>query len=612
MLGILSDAAWTRSRVDTLPPRWAKRLLRKWELTQASDYYRANVELRESTESLLRVRIPLDASDADICEAAKQLADRCMGRAALFRDLKTLRASMERICTGQGIEPPHVDMKDPPAVARMICPLWWRRKLRKHQGRTVEAAAIQLGRVSKNRDPYVSNEGLRARLQQNARNAASLESTIARNELGQEFTLAELAATSTANKSIRRGELMARIAGFERIALANAHAGLFLTMTCPSRFHKCRLVNDGRSVIENPNYAPTENPRTAQAYLQKVWSCIRAELKRRELGVYGFRIAEPQHDGTPHWHLLLFCDAQQVQAIEGIVRKHCLKDSPDEPGAREHRCDIKRIDWNKGSAAGYVAKYVSKNIDGEHVGQDLDGRPAKETALRVEAWASRWGIRQFQQIGGPPVGVWRELRRVRSLPAGAPKHLRDAHAAANKANEIKGRQGPCVAWDRYCEAQGGVFCGRKARIKLMKVAPEKLGRYGDEQAARPVGIETLVKELMSTATDAGSAYRLVYWSAESTRHDWEIVRKAGQTAHEGFPEGRAMPATPWTSVNNCTDERPENIAPGRIREGVTTAEDCGGQPYPMAPMHDSQSSDSFRPFSMARTTRQWSTPPFME
>ncbi|MEI2625714.1 MAG: hypothetical protein V9G23_18800 [Giesbergeria sp.] len=58
-------------------------------------------------------------------------------------------------------------------------------------------------------------------------------------------------------------------------------------------------------------------------------------------------------------------------------------------------------------------------------------------------------------------------------------HLRDAHAAANKANEIKGRQAPCVAWDRYCEAQGGVFCGRKARIKLMMVAPEKLGRYGE-------------------------------------------------------------------------------------------------------------------------------------
>jgi len=596
VLGILSDAAWTRSRVDTLPPRWAKRLLRKWELTKASDYYRANVELRESTDSLLRVRIPLDASDADICEAAKQLADRCMGRAALFRDLKTLRASMERICAGQGIEPPNVDLKDPSAVARMTCPLWWRRKLRKHQGRTVEAAAIHLGRVSKNRDPYVSNEGLRARLQQNARNAASLESTIARNELGQEFTLAELAATSTANKSIRRGELMTRIAGFERIALTSAHAGLFLTMTCPSRFHKCRLVNDGRSVIENPNYSPKENPRTAQAYLQKAWSCIRAELKRRELGVYGFRIAEPQHDGTPHWHLLLFCDAQHLQVIEGIVRKHCLKDSPEEPGAREHRCDIKRIDWTKGSAAGYVAKYVSKNIDGEHVGQDLDGRPAKETALRVEAWASRWGIRQFQQIGGPPVGVWRELRRIKNLPAGSPQHLRDAHAAANKAQRLKGRQDPCVAWDRYCEAQGGVLCGRKARIKLMMAAPERLGRYGDEQAARAVGIETWAAELMSTATDACLAYHMVYWSAESTRHDWEIVRKAEPTAQGEFPAGRAMPAPPWTCVNNCTDGESKTVAAGRSHENARAAGASNAKPASITRMR-TESRDRFSAYT---------------
>lgn len=553
MQRIPTDAEWTHSRVATLPNRWAKRLLRQWETHKEQDYYRANVELRETTESLLRVRIPLDASDAVICEAAATLAARCASRAEIFHNMDALRAAMERICQGQGITPPAPKVKDRCAVARMTCNLWWRRKLRHHQGRTVEAAAIRLGLVSKSRDLYVSNEGLQARLQQNARNAAALESTIARNELGQEFTLAELAAKSTANKKVRRAELMTRIAGFERIAVASSHAGLFLTITCPSRFHRWRTVNDGKVVIPNPSYDPNENPGTAQKYLAKVWSRIRAELKRREVGVYGFRIAEPQHDGTPHWHILLFCEADHAATLEAIVAKHALKDSPDEPGARAHRCDFKRIDWSKGSAAGYIAKYVAKNIDGAHVGQDLEGRPATETAIRVEAWASRWGIRQFQQIGGAPVGVWRELRRVEDLPADTPQHLRDAHAAANKANVIEGREGASVAWDKYCEAQGGVFCGRNARIKLMMVTPEKLGRYGDEPTPRSVGVETSVLELYAVQWNPGTyAHRTVHWTVESSRQQWEIVRGARKPQPGSASAERAQPAQPWTGVNNCT------------------------------------------------------------
>ena len=111
---------------------------------------------------------------------------------------------MERICDGQGVPAPPERVRHGPAIARMCCTLWWRRKLRRHQGRTVEAAAIHLGDVHKFRDLYVSNERLAARLQQHARNAAALEATLARNEIGEEFTLAELAATSVSNKAIRR------------------------------------------------------------------------------------------------------------------------------------------------------------------------------------------------------------------------------------------------------------------------------------------------------------------------------------------------------------------------------------------------------------------------
>lgn len=553
MQRIASDAEWTHGRVATLPKRWSDQLLRQWHKTQATDYYKANVDLRETTEALLRVRIPLDASDVDICEAADTLAARCAGRAEIFHTTDALRAAMERICQGQGVAAPFPKVKDRPAIARMTCALWWRRKLRKHQGRTVEAAAIRLGLVNKARDLYVSNEGLRARLQQNARNAAAMEATVARNELGQEFTLAELAAKGTATKRIRRGELMARIAGFERIAKAHGHAGLFPTLTCPSRFHASRIVGDGRVVLPNPNYDPAENPRTGQQYLATIWTHIRSELNRRGIGIYGIRIAEPQHDGTPHWHFLLFCEEAHADTVEAVFRKHALKDSPDEPGAREHRCHFTRIDPSKGSAAGYVAKYVSKNIDGEHVGEDLNGGAATKTAVRVEAWAARWGIRQFQQVGGAPVGVWRELRRIEAVPAQAPQHLRDAHDAANKRNAVEGHASASVAWDKYCEAQGGVFCGRDARIKLAMTTPEKLGRYGDEPTPRPIGVETSHIEACEVhgSLEAGTP-RLVHWVVESARHVWEILRKAPTGSLGSSFAERAQPAQPWTGVNNCT------------------------------------------------------------
>jgi hypothetical protein len=104
-----------------------------------------------------------------------------------------------------------------------------------------------------------------------------------------------------------------------------------------------------------------------------------------------------------------------------------------------------------------------------------------------------------------------------------------------------------------CEAQGGVFCGRDARIKLAMTVPEKLGRYGDEPMPRPLGVETSALESHAVAWNAGmQAHRRVYWVVESVRHTWEILRKQ-QSARTGssFAE-RAQPAQPWTCVNNCT------------------------------------------------------------
>jgi len=44
-------------------------------------------------------------------------------------------------------------------------------------------------------------------------------------------------------------------------------------------------------------------------------------------------VAEPHHDGTPHWHLLLFLRHEEVEYATAIFRKHAMREDGQEPGA---------------------------------------------------------------------------------------------------------------------------------------------------------------------------------------------------------------------------------------------------------------------------------------
>lgn len=543
------QAQFERARMALVPGPWRNRVSRLLQTKKADDVRAANLWLVDSTERMGALRVPLTISDSELCEQA----DRCAAEAfalaeavpGIWCNAKQLRERMARYCIRYGIDAPAATVTDTGAIARMSCPLWWRRKLRASQARALEREAIALGYVHKRAEIYASDVTTERRRQQKARNAATLESVEAVNTTtGEIYQLAELAARAVSNPRIRRGELMTRISGFEAVAKGLEHAAEFWTATCPSRMHPKKTGNGG-AVIDNPKFDGT-SPRQAQEYLTRTWANFRAAAWRRGLRFYGFRIAEPHHDATPHWHLLLFmprwvsAGRSAVSRLRALFRRYFLKDSATEAGAKRNRCEFVAIDWTKGSAAGYVAKYVSKNIDGYNVQADLEGEghDAVTSAERVEAWASTWGIRQFQQVGGPNVGAWRELRR---MGAGETSEtVEQARSAADTGN-----------WARYVEVQGGpTVTRRETRLRVAytrsgerwnvqkgEAYPAPLTRYGEPSPGAVFGVLDVIK---------GMAF-------VSRIYAWEI-RARGERAQNAT----AAPS-PWSSVNNCSraanDER---------------------------------------------------------
>lgn len=503
---------------------------------------------------------------ADLCDVAQGIPEVGMSKDELLR---RLRPVLEGAAVARNIAPPKAKT-DEGACARLLSSDWWARRLRTAHGRRLEYFAVWHGLVHKKAARYVSDDNLRRRTEQRERNARVLAHTEIENENGDVWTLAELAERSNANPTVRRAELMARMKGFTVIAQGVGHVADFWTLTCPSRFHQVRRTGE-----PNPK-RDGSTAREAQAHLRGCFARLRAALARRKIALYGLRIAEPHHDGCPHWHLVLFGTADSLQAARALASYYFLEQhEPEEQGARAQRCKYKRIDPQQGDAVAYVAKYVAKNVDGFRLGEDVFGQLEIQTAARVDAWAATHGIRQFQQIGGAPVGAWRELRRLKEAQQNPT--LEAARAAADAGD-----------WAGYVIAQGGPAVGRKAAVRVAYsregerydvTAGECLpaeNRYGEKADGAAFGVRC-GRDLVATRVHAWSepdAERkgrgIAAWAARVTVRGLEREAKEGKRgpglalqqarraaavadrARRGVRGGKRAARAAWTRVNNCT------------------------------------------------------------
>ena len=417
------------------------------------------------------------------------------------------------------------------AISRLIKDEWWVNQLKAQRMRWREALLIAAGEVNKDRSPYASKMAIRDVHARRLANLEYLKSCELENKVtGERIDLISKVMGSISNPEIRRMELMNTIAGIERYAASVGDVGMFITLTTPSKYHPTRQVGKGDSKTVQLNHGWNESaftPKDGQRYLCRIWSLMRTAFKDNDLEVYGMRVVEPHHDGTPHWHMMLFCKPGQRKAINEIMRRYALKEDGHEKGAAKQRFESRHL--NQGGAAGYIAKYIAKNIDGYTLDGQLDhdtGKPLKDTASAVTAWASTWRIPQFKPIGLPTMGAYRELRK---LPRGVSIASEfDDRVEAVRAAADEGE------FDLYIIAQGGANIKRDAQaVRVARKVTDEVNEY-EEDIERVVGIY---------APHLGADRVRVTRTAE-----WRIVPKVLAVEPLTSKSGFAAPRSP---VNNC-------------------------------------------------------------
>ncbi|WP_447470370.1 replication endonuclease, partial [Vibrio harveyi] len=130
--------------------------------------------------------------------------------------------------------------------------------------------------------------------------------------------------------------------------------------------------------------------KEAHRNLMEQWKLARAHFAKAEIPWFGLRVAEPHKDGTPHLHAFLYCAAEHKENLMRICAAIARSEDAEElvtKKMRKARFQAKPCDPAKGSATGYIIKYISKNINGAHMPEG----DAQESAISARAWASAWG-----------------------------------------------------------------------------------------------------------------------------------------------------------------------------------------------------------------------------
>ncbi|HDP0319387.1 TPA: replication endonuclease [Salmonella enterica subsp. enterica serovar Concord] len=431
-------------------------------------------------------------------------------------------------------------------ISKMISVRFWSRHFRTFTRRWREHLYIAVGDVRRQRAVICSPQWVQCWLSGRKRGRDIMAGTdLEDEETGEVCNLLGVIDASVSNNEKRRAEMMARVKGLEELADLDSlaqdkdYTGLFFTWTAPAQYHAWRETGHRNRKWNGAS------PRETQRYFTRTWKNLSTALTRRDIHLFGLRITEAHHDGTPHWHGILFVHRGQESELREVFESYanaenCTRSPPRRlcaHGDGRSQLMLRPIDTRKGSATAYITKHIGRNIEGcAPGGTDSDtGRPWTEVARHSAAWASLWGIKQFQFIGGPPVSVWRELRKL--------SDQKQADSIAPVFGELH-RAADGGDWAAYTRLQGGPITTRK------NLTMRTWYRPGEEPDECGQYTPVLKGVYLQGSNTPPVTTRTRKWKVKSPR----------QNVNAGSLKINRKPAlTPWTCVNNCIMSRKQPV-----------------------------------------------------
>lgn len=468
--------------------------------------------------------------------------------------------------------------------------------------------------------PYSSKQAQTEYIEAQESGRRYLKSLELENDKGTVIDMVDAVDAGMSNPVNRRNELMLRIRETEELANEMGYVGVFYTMTCPAKYHPNSDKWDGSSPKDAQSYLvktwsrgrsklsrlginyfgirvaephadgcphwhmmlfmPKNKIQLVNAILRKYfisedreellerYGDLSIRLKNRVItqrnqhntGVV-YRYQEFSKPCRPSTHRKLLVKTYRSKRQQwGLKKSQGIKAKEPTKFYRTFspRFTAITIDPKKGTAAGYIAKYISKNIDGFKVLDHEDAETGDNITVNpVLAWASTWGIRQFQFQGSPSVTVYRELRRVREPVQ--EETLERVRVAADTAQ-----------WKEFAKLMGGMCIGRNANFKTAYEETPQGNSYGE--------LVKRIKGICSNADYQAQAIRLIKgeYSVESNAtlitRDTEWTRQAKGTAEHRRLGGEnvSVADNSWTCGNNCISSNTGVTAENKLSKlGIT-------------------------------------------